>query len=122
MTALTAVAHADDLLALLRLEVRREARDRDITDAAGYIDIAVAIRTIVEEEARIVVEAIELLHLPRSLGICGGEHEVTTVIAKGNEVEKEFSVVVFQARCPLALTVMVLAVEQVVGIGIVDLQ
>ena len=121
VTALTSIAHSDDLLALLSFEVWGKTRDRDITDAAGHVDIAIAISAIIKEETGVVVKTVELLHLPLALRVCSRKHEVTAVIAKSNEINIELPVVVFQAWCPLALTVMILTVEQVVGIGIVDL-
>ena len=110
VTALESVAVADDTLLADVIEVLVELANLDIADAAGYVDLA-----IVEEHAGIVVDARELLFLPRPAGISGGEQPSTGIIAVDEQIEA--SVVPVHRAGPHATGIGIVAVGEVIVVG-----
>ena len=114
VAAFQSVAVGDDGLVTLEVELLVEFADGDVADAAGHVDLAV-----VEEHARVVVAAGQLLHLPLALGIGGGEQPSLQVPAVDGHflVDKdvELAVVVLHGACPHARAVGIGRAVEVVG-------
>ena len=114
VAAFQSVAVGDDGLVTLEVELLVEFADGDVANAAGHVDLAV-----VEEHARVVVAACQLLHLPLALGIGGGEQPSLQVPAVDGHflVDKdvELAVVVLHGACPHARAVGIGRAVEVVG-------
>ena len=122
----TAVGTGDDLRAAYLLQrLGIELVDPNVIDTTGYVEVAVALLTVVEEPAGIVVVLVHVLHVPLALGVDSRQQDVLAfvlpVLAVGDEVDIELAIMIVQGGGPLSLGIVVLTVQQVVVVIVVDL-
>lgn len=76
-----------------------------------------ASRCLIQEKTRIIIEAIQFLHLPLTLRVCSRQEEVTTIgklfMIEGDEVKVKLTLVVFQTRSPLPFGILIISILEI---------
>ena len=120
MAALATVPHGDDFFRAHGLEILVQLRHADFVYAMSDIRVFA-----IEEQARVIVEAFHLLHLPLAFRVGGGQQEAAAIlhlfVVESHEMQVELAVAVTQAGCPLPSGIMVPPVRKVIGIRVGNL-
>ena len=100
----------NDILLADEIKVLVELTHLDIAYSAGHIHLSV-----IEEHARVVVDARQALLLPAALGIGGGEQPAACIVAVDEQVE--LPVVILHRASPHAACIGIGAAHQVIVVG-----